>query len=255
MNAQKLSKIEEIYHAALETAPAERSSFLANACGDDDELRREVESLLSFAGVASSLIDKPPMDVAAEIFAAKKPSKIVGTKVGHYKILSKIGAGGMGEVFLAQDTRLERRVAVKFISPEFAQDPDRLHRFIREAKTASALNHPNILTVHEIGKTKKTRFIATEFIDGKTLRKVINENSLTFDETLDIAIQVATALNAAHSAGIFHRDIKPENIMLRDDGLVKVLDFGLAKLQDGETGRRGDGETGRRGDREKGRNN
>ncbi len=164
------------------------------------------------------------------MFAKKKERKIVGTKISHYKILSNIGIGGMGEVFLAKDMKLERQVAIKFINTDLAQDKDRLRRFINEAKTASALNHPNIITVHEIGKTKNTPFIATEFIDGKTLRKAITENSLTLEEMLDIASQVAAALNAAHSAGIFHRDIKPENIMLRADGLVKVLDFGLAKL-------------------------
>ncbi len=246
MTSDKLAKIEEIYHAVLEISPEKRAAFLKNI-GDDDEVRREVESLLSFAGDSSSLIDTPPMDVAAEMLTKKKTRKIIGTKIRHYKILSQIGVGGMGEVFLAKDLKLERRVAIKFINTDLAQDKDRLRRFINEAKNASALNHPNIITVYEIGKTKNTPFIAAEFIDGKTLRKAISENSLTLDKMLDIALQVAAALNAAHSAGIFHRDIKPENIILREDGLVKVLDFGLAKLAEN---RRGDTETRRHGEKD-----
>ncbi len=151
------------------------------------------------------------------------------TQLGHYKILSPLGAGGMGEVFLAEDTRLDRKVAVKFLSGEFGKDTDKLNRFVQEAKAASALNHPNIITVYEIGEANGVNFIATEFIDGKTLRERMREH-LTFDEILSIVIQSAEALSAAHAAGIVHRDIKPENIMIRPDGYVKVLDFGLAKL-------------------------
>src|SRR5829696_2361988 len=151
---------------------------------------------------------------------------------GHYKIISKVGAGGMGEVFLAHDSKLDRKVAVKFLSKEVASDPDRLARFIQEARAASALNHPNILTVHEIGEMEGTNYIATEFIDGETLRDRLSEGHISFDEFLSVAIQTAEALAAAHGAGIVHRDIKPENIMLRKDGYLKVLDFGLAKLSD-----------------------
>ena len=150
--------------------------------------------------------------------------------ISHYKIISKIGAGGMGEVYLAEDTELDRQVALKVLLAEVAGDEDRVRRFVQEAKAASALNHPNILTVHEIGSFENSRFIATELIKGETLRERLQRESLTLRETLDAAAQIASALNAAHSAGIVHRDIKPENVMLRDDGLVKVLDFGLAKL-------------------------
>ena len=253
MNAQRLAQVEEIYHAVLEVAPGGWPSFLASSCGDDVELRREVESLLSFADATHSLIDEPPLDIAAELVAEHQRPKIIGKKIRHYKILSQIGTGGMGDVFLATDTLLERNVAIKFVSAEFAQDADRVRRFMQEAKMASALNHPNILTVHEISKTKKTHFIATEFIDGKTLRKAMSDGELSFDDSLDIAAQVTSALIAAHSAGIFHRDIKPENIMLRSDKLVKVLDFGLAKLQEGDR-RKGEEEKMRRGESEKGRN-
>ena len=152
------------------------------------------------------------------------------TTLSHYRIVSKIGAGGMGEVYLAEDTRLERQVALKVLRSEIADDEERVRRFVQEAKAASALNHPNILTVYEIGHFENSRYIATELIKGETLRDRLQSGPLSMRETLDVALQVAAALNAAHEAGIVHRDIKPENIMLRDDGLAKVLDFGLAKL-------------------------
>ena len=152
------------------------------------------------------------------------------TELSHYRIVSKIGAGGMGEVYLAEDTKLERRVALKVLLAEVAEDEDRVRRFVQEAKAASALNHPNILTVFEIGSFEGSRYIATEFIDGETLRDRMRAGDLSLNDALGIALQAAAALGAAHEAGIIHRDIKPENIMIRDDGLVKVLDFGLAKL-------------------------
>src|SRR6266851_3923171 len=152
-----------------------------------------------------------------------------GTKLGHYEIRSKIGAGGMGEVYLAIDTELDRTVAIKILPAALAADAQRLRRFIQEAKAASALNHPHILTIYEIGTTETSRFIATEFIDGDTLRQRIHAGMKLVD-ILDISIQAAGALAAAHVAGIIHRDIKPENIMVRPDGYIKLLDFGLAKL-------------------------
>jgi len=150
--------------------------------------------------------------------------------LSHYRIVSKIGAGGMGEVYLAEDTKLDRQVALKILPREFAEDNDRMNRFVREAKSASALNQPNIITIHEIGETGGTHFIASEYIQGETLHALLQQRSLDLKTTLDVAIQVASALNAAHRAGIIHRDIKPENVMIRPDGLVKVLDFGIAKL-------------------------
>lgn len=154
----------------------------------------------------------------------------LGKTIGHYKIVSHIGAGGMGEVYLAEDTKLERQVALKILLAEVADDDERVRRFVQEAKAASALNHPNILTVFEIGSFDDSQYIATEYIKGKTLRHRMRERSMNLDEALGIALQVAAALAAAHEAGIIHRDIKPDNIMIRDDGVVKVLDFGLAKL-------------------------
>ena len=154
----------------------------------------------------------------------------VGTRLGRYEIRSLLGAGGMGEVYLAQDTQLDRAVALKILPAHLAADPQRMRRFTQEAKAASALNHPNIITIHEVGHIDAVHFIATEFIDGVTLRHLMTNAQMTLRETFDIVIQVASALAAAHASGIVHRDIKPENIMLRRDGYVKVLDFGLAKL-------------------------
>src|SRR5688500_10635257 len=154
------------------------------------------------------------------------------TTLTHYRIVSKLGAGGMGEVYLAEDTRLGRKVALKLLPAGFTGDADRLRRFRQEARAASALNHPNILTIHEIGSEDGAHFMATEFVEGETLRQRMASARMNLGEALDVAIQVASALAAAHEAGIVHRDIKPENIMVRPDGYAKVLDFGLAKLID-----------------------
>ena len=154
----------------------------------------------------------------------------VGTKLGRYEIRSQVGAGGMGEVYLAQDTMLDRKVALKILPAALAEDKDRMNRFVREAKLASALNHPNIITIHEIGEIDGVHFIATEYIEGETLTAQLQRDSLSLKSTLEISLQVASALEAAHRAGIVHRDIKPDNIMVREDGIVKVLDFGLVKL-------------------------
>src|SRR2546426_4224133 len=156
----------------------------------------------------------------------------IGTKLGRYEIRAKIGTGGMGEVYLAQDAKLDRKVALKILPTDVATHHDRMHRFEQEAKAASALNHPNIITIFEIEQVDSVNFIATEFIDGQTLRERMRSGPMKLGEVLEVAIQSASALSAAHDAGIVHRDIKPENLMLRRDGIVKVLDFGLAKLTD-----------------------
>src|SRR5258705_1256872 len=153
-----------------------------------------------------------------------------GTRLGPYEILAPVGAGGMGEVYLARDARLERNVAIKVLPAEFNTNSDRVRRFEREAKAASALNHPNIITIYEIGEAAGSHYIATEYIEGKTLREHNTRERMSLSETLDVTIQIASALSAAHQAGIIHRDIKPENVVLRPDGYVKVLDFGLVKL-------------------------
>ena len=229
MTPERWQKVKEIFQAALECAPDERSDFLSSACGGDEALRKEVESLLASHEKDGSFIDSPAYQASAEMLTDDQELK-AGQTIGHYEILSTIGRGGMGEVYLAQDARLGRKVALKFLPNAFTQDRERLRRFEQEARAASALNHPNILTIHEIGKVNDQRFIATEFVDGETLREKMIDGPLKIADALKIAEQIASALAQAHEAGIIHRDIKPENVMLRRDGIVKVLDFGLAKL-------------------------
>ena len=237
MDSKRLKQIEEIYHAVLDTAPNDRDSFLDERCGSDKELRLEVASLLSFEDAPDNFIDGSPGPLAAELFSGlEDKASRVGEMAGHYRIVSKIGAGGMGEVYLAEDTKLGRKVAIKFLNKEFSKDANKLNRFIREAKAASALNHPNILTVYEIGESHDANYIVTEWIDGKTVREHLAKwESPPLNMILKIAEQVAEALSAAHLAGITHRDIKPENVMIRKDGYAKVLDFGLAKLTEKQT--------------------
>ncbi len=229
MTPARWQQIEELFHAALACNPDERSDFLASRCGADETLRREVESLLSSHEGANDFIETPAGDVAAEFLSTQSTFE-PGHQIENYRIVRKLGAGGMGEVYLVDDTRLQRKVALKLLPPHYTSNPDRVRRFEREARAASALNHPNIVTIYEIGKSASADFIATEFVDGKTLRQLIEEKPLTLGETLNVVIQIADALKGAHEAGIVHRDIKPENVMVRVDGYVKILDFGLAKL-------------------------
>jgi eukaryotic-like serine/threonine-protein kinase len=226
MNREDYQKVKKIFQAAFDLAPVERAAFLDDACRDNEDLRREVQRLLD--SFESGYLEQPAIGKMAESVVAAGLSN--GQIVGRYKIHEKIGAGGMGEVFAAEDMRLKRKIALKILPALFSLDKERLHRFEQEACAASALNHPNILTVHEFGADEGTIFIASEFVKGETLRERLTGKSLDLSEALYIALQIAAALNAAHESGIIHRDIKPENIMLRDDGLVKVLDFGLAKL-------------------------
>lgn len=231
MTPNKLNQIEEIYHAALEKPLLERESFIKESCGDDEHLRREVESLLAFAKTSDNIIDSPPASFISKVFSAPEDNaSLLNQTIGHYKIKKLLGKGGMGEVYLTEDTKLNRQIALKFLSASLSSDKNRLHRFEREALAASALNHPNILTIYEFGSENEMHFLATEFVDGETLRDLLNRHKLSLKEILNIAEQIASALVVAHKAGIVHRDIKPENVMMREDGLVKVLDFGLAKL-------------------------
>jgi serine/threonine protein kinase len=196
----------------------------------DPELLAAVESLIAAHEGPDGLLDAPAYEAAAEWIAEPQAALAAGQVVGHYRVIAPLGKGGMGEVYLASDTRLERKVALKLLPAALTDNKERLRRFIQEAKAASALNHPNIITIHEVGQTDGAHFIATEFIDGQTLRHRLARTRMGWPEMLDVSIQVAGALQASHAAGIIHRDIKPENIMLRPDGYVKVLDFGLAKL-------------------------
>jgi len=223
-------EVKKILYAALELDPAERSSFLDGECHSDQELRREIESLMDAHDHAEKRFESPALDVMAAAVPGEEPDEMIGRSFAHYRIVQKIGSGGMGDVYLANDTRLRRNVAVKFLPAYFTQNKDRVRRFQQEARAASALNHPNILTIHEIGQDDSTHYITTEFVDGETLRERMGRGGLKLAETLDIAVQVASALAAANEAGIVHRDIKPENIMIRRDEIAKVLDFGLAKL-------------------------
>jgi len=223
-------QVKALLQSALQRDPQERAAFISKACGGDESLRHEVESLIISHGEAGSFIEEPAFNVNAEMFADEQTESLAGRSFGPYEILSKLGAGGMGDVYLAQDGRLGRKVALKLLPSHFTSDADRLRRFQQEARAASALNHPNILTIHEIGQIDDHPFIATEFIDGQTLREQTAKALIKLEEALEVAVQVASALAAAHKAGIIHRDIKPENIMIRHDGFVKVLDFGLVKL-------------------------
>ncbi len=229
MNSEHWQKVKSIFDAVIELAPSEREKFLVKSCDGDDELRCDVEQLLASSDEAKSFMEKPAASEIASLIVEPK-NLAAGTSFGHYEIVKQIGAGGMGEVYLAKDTKLERKVAVKILNEKFAAHESNLQRFIREAKAASALNHPNILVIHEIGASDNSNYIVSEFIEGETLREVIENSPLKLSEVLDISIQITNALCAAHEAHIVHRDIKPDNIMIRPDGFVKILDFGLAKL-------------------------
>jgi eukaryotic-like serine/threonine-protein kinase len=223
-------KAFDLFQTAVERAPEERAAFLDESCHDDEDMRREVESLLTSHERAQNFIEIPAFKVAPELATSDSAGALVGKLIGHYRIESLIGGGGMGEVYLARDERLGRKVALKLLPDNVTTDETQLSRFKNEARTASALNHPNILTVYEIGAEGNLQFIATEFIEGITLRAALASGRISTPRALEIAVQVASALAAAHDAGVVHRDIKPENIMLRPDGYAKVLDFGIAKL-------------------------
>ena len=234
MTPERWQQVKDLFQAASECAKAERTAWLAVHCGGDAALRQEVESLLAVNDVSNDFMRRPIVN-SLTFPSLDAPGELLpGQNIGPYQIERRIGAGGMGVVYRAHDSRLERSVALKLLPPAVMNDAERLRRFRQEARAISALNHPNILTIHEIGEAAtangNTHFIATEFVEGHTLRAALNEGGLTLGVVLEVLIQTATALTAAHQAGVIHRDIKPENIMVRPDGVVKVLDFGLAKL-------------------------
>ena len=234
MTPARLHTVEEIFHSALNQQPEERRSFLEAACEGDDELRVEIETLLASHRRAVDFIETPVAGIATKIFENAPSDLLVGQRIAHYELTQRIGAGGMGEVYLATDISAGRKAALKLLPLRFTGDPARLKRFEQEARAVVALNHPNILTIYEIGEDRSTHYIASELIDGENLRQRLERGPMEMEEAIDVAIQVASALVAAHEAGIVHRDIKPENIMLRPDGYVKVLDFGIAKLAEQE---------------------
>src|SRR6478735_2242135 len=234
MTPARFQTIEEIFLSALEQEPDQVSAFLDTACEGDAVLRREVEVLLASDQRAGRFIETSSVGLTTRVIQNQQADSLVGRTIGHYKISESIGTGGMGEVYLATDMTAGRKAALKLLPLRFTGDAERLKRFQQEAHAVVGLNHPNIVTVYEIGEDHSTHYIASELIEGETLRQRLMRGQIEVGEAVDVAIQVANALVAAHNAGIVHRDIKPENIMLRPDGYVKVLDFGIAKLAEQE---------------------
>lgn len=232
MNSERWEQIEELYHSTLELEADSRRAFLDVACAGDESLLQEVLSLLSEAGRDDAFLEEPALGLVLVLMGDEDDSA-VGKTVGPYKLLGLLGRGGMGEVYLAHDPRLNRRVALKMLPVIISSDHGRARRFMQEAHTSSSISHPNVAHVYEIGEEQGQRYITMEYVAGLTLRDVLKRGPLPTRKAVDIAAQVAAALRAAHEAGVVHRDVKPENIMLRDDGYVKVLDFGLAKFLEG----------------------
>ena len=233
MSPERWQQIERLYFAALERVPDEREAFLESACASDEDLRREVESLIAIGNRVGAFMELPVN--GSDIMGLQPQPSMVGRVLGRYRLISLLAKGGMGHVYLGEDTTLRRKVAVKLLPQEFTFNRERLQRLKQEARAASALNHPNIITIYEIGQLEQTHYLVTEYIEGETLRAQLERGQLSIEEVLDIAVQVVSALGAAHAAGITHRDIKPENLIVRPDGLVKVVDFGLAKLAEEST--------------------
>jgi eukaryotic-like serine/threonine-protein kinase len=232
MDAERWRQIDTIFKSALEVPTGERGEFVERACGEDEELLKNVLSLVARDGSEGLTANSDAAEEAARILAAARGDELTGASVGPYRILEKLGEGGMGVVYRAADTRLGRAVALKLLPDHFAGDEARVRRFRQEAHAVLRLNHPNIVTVYDIEQTGTASVIASEYIEGETLRARLVSGPLAPAEALDVAAQIAAALAAAHAGGVVHRDIKPENVMLRPDGFVKVLDFGLAKLSE-----------------------
>jgi serine/threonine-protein kinase len=222
--------IDDIYNAALDRDASDREAFLAESCGADEALREEVRSLLGFEREAAQFLERPAIAEAARALARNARPPLTGRRIGEYDVLALIGAGGMGEVYRARDCRLGRDLALKALEPSVAADPEYRQRFEHEAQAASALNHPNIVTIYSVGEDDEVTFITMELVQGRTLRQLMTL-PMPLSVILDISVQLASALSAAHAIGIVHRDLKPENVMVTADGLVKVLDFGIARRE------------------------
>jgi len=226
--SDRWQQIERLYNGALARGATEREAFLAQACGNDEALRQEVRSLLGYERAADRFLERPALAEAARSLARDARPALTGRRISGYDVVALIGAGGMGEVYRARDRRLGRDVALKVLEPSVAADPEYRRRFEHEAQSASALNHPNIVTIYSVGEEDDVAFITMELVQGHTLRQLMAA-SMPLSAVLEISMQLASALSAAHASGIVHRDLKPENIMVTPDGLVKVLDFGIAK--------------------------
>ena len=229
MTPEHWQRIKTLLQSALGREPGERSAFLDQACAGDESLRKEVESFIISHEQAGGFIEEPALEVMAESLENNQ-AEVVGRTLGHYKILESIGKGGMGEVYRARDTRLGRDVAIKVLPPAFSTDADRLRRFEQEARAASALNHPNILVIHDVGTENGSPYMVTELLQGETLRQRLDTTTIPPRKAIDYALQIARGLAAAHDRGIIHRDLKPQNLFITRDGQLKILDFGLAKL-------------------------
>lgn len=229
MDQKRWQLIEKIYHSASELEAGELSSFLDSACGFDHELRAEIESLISAGRDGDLFLSDPSLSLGLSILAASHTGAMIGEIIGPYEIIREIGRGGMGEVYLALDGRLNRTVALKIL-PSFTTGQNSISRFRHEARAAASFSHPNVAHIYEIGEENARSYIAMEYIEGETLRSLLTRQSPTLGIAIDIATQIAMAIAAAHAVHVVHRDIKPENIMIRTDGVVKVVDFGLAKL-------------------------
>jgi eukaryotic-like serine/threonine-protein kinase len=231
MASERPDRVDDVFQAALDLPLHERNAFVERACAADADLKRAVDRLLGAheRAQADGFMEGRAFASTAERDGSEGDRAAVGQRIGRYRVVDRLGGGGMGEVFLAHDETLDRRVALKLLTGGLAHDEERVRRFRQEALAASSLNHPNIVTIHEVGQWDKGDFMAIEFIEGSTLRQLMDGKPLPPLQALDVAVQITRALSAAHGAGIIHRDVKPENIMVRPDGLVKVLDFGIAK--------------------------
>ena len=232
MTPERWKQIDELAQAALERGGDERATFLDQACAGDDALRREVESQIAYQQQASKFLEEPAFKHAAELMADPQTGteSMEGRTISHYSVLRKLGEGGMGEVYLAQDTTLNRKVAIKFLSQNSVAGEQARKRLVREAKAAAALDHPHICGVHEVAEEAGYSFIVMQYVEGGTLAGRIQHQPIELREALEIAVQIADALADAHSHRIIHRDVKPQNVMLTASGQVKVLDFGLARV-------------------------